>query len=309
MKYAFRGRKTYSLILLGLLAICTGFSCNIGGDDGNRSRHSIALSTDDGSHYLMQLWERQAYKHGLDRDTIQDVSKLFYQVVDTQEYRQNNVEAVEESLDSYLTQFERSFMNEGARSGACYCMAWLLVQCAKRQPPTNDDLAETRAWFKRFKKRVITAVDENIVQTLGHDGFSNYEEQIEQTHVWIGRVLDYYFNELHDDPLFPMFKEPWNNNAEERVLEDLVSDNTFSVYVKRRRKLMVLEEEHVVEQMSRSYRSTPKKIILFALVYSNKSEWEKPEYWGGLLHYFTTKVSGKGAWPVEMSFRPQKKDR
>jgi hypothetical protein len=253
-------------------------------------------------HTLVQLWEKQASEHGLEEGVIRNVSDLCYQVKDVQGYQKRiESKAIEKSLDRYLKQFKRSFINSNTRREACFSIAWLLVQCEKRPQPTFDELRESRAWFEGFKNKSFRAVDENIINAIGHEGLLKYKDQIEQTHASIGQRLDYYFNEFHDDPLFPLFKKPLSNSVEEKVLQRIKEDEAFKSSVKKGR---MPEEEYIPKYIEKSFRYIDREIINFALLYSNRSEWEKEKYWGGMLHsLYSLSSDDKGVWPAKLLLR------
>ena len=316
MKIGLQESKTFSFIISGTLVLFLGLSCNNNTDDANFSKRFpfMGTSQQDRNRLLKQLWEHQASKHELDAEIISNVSNLFYQAMNSREfiefadsevYQPMETKPIEESLDRYLKQFKPYFLDSEIRSGTSFWIAWLLVQCATRHHPNVDEIRETKLWFEEFKKKVSTAVDENIKITLGKEDYSKYGEQIEQTKIWIGKTLDIYFDEFHDDPLFPLFKEPLSESNEKEVLRRLVEDTGFSVFIKGRRKSMVSMEEHIVEQMETIFGHTPKKVIFHALVSSNINEWQKEKYWGGMVANATTGVRTNGIWPIEVYLRKQ----
>ena len=316
MKIGFQESKTFSFIISGTLVVFLGLSCNNNTNDASFSKSFPIMGTSqqDRTRLLKRLWEHQASKHELDAEIISNVSNLFYQAMNTREfmefansevYQPMETKPIEESLDRYLKQFKPYFLDSEKRSGTSFWIAWLLVQCAKRHHPTVDEIRETKLWFEEFKKKASASVDENIKKALSQEDYVKYGEQIEQTKIWIGKTLDIYFDEFHDDPLFPLFKEPLSKNNEKEVLRCLVEDTGFSVSIKGRRKSMVSVEEHIVKQMEIIFDHTPKKVIFHALISSNIDEWQKEKYWGGMVANATTGVRANGIWPIEVYLRQQ----
>jgi len=256
---------------------------------------------------IIAIWEKQAKEHGLSNEVKQKVSELYGQIVEHDMVEQKYAEDVTNSIDRYLSQYINNFINDNSCDGAILCMAWLLVNCTHNQYLSNEDFGNIKKWFDEFKPKIISAVNENINKTLGPDGFIKYQEQIKQIDDWIIVVLDHYYNELHSDPLFPLFKMPLDEDVEEKVLNEFKNSSSFSFKIKTERQLMVTEEEHIVEQMEDSYDQIPKEVILFCIAHCRDRLWEKEGYWGGLLHNFRTiSRPGEGDWPINMLFKKKK---
>lgn len=278
--YNFQMKYFYFLIV----AICF-VSATIGYSDDNINHPNFSPErnqiTNNSDYKLLQrIWTDQAGKHGLDQKTIRLVCKLFRQVVEPNECRKIDRYALEKSIDRYLDQFELDFKRDRSEN-ACYWMAWLLAQYAKRPDMTGEDVTAARLSFEALIDKMIDVIEprlEGVIREADSQELNEYSAMIR------GRLL-YYFYQLRDDPLFPIFKKPISSYTEQKVLERAKSGFSFGKPNKRELYLS----------------SISTALVYWVVICETRQEFKKPEYWGGMLP--SASSDQKGVWPIEMYLR------
>ncbi len=88
------------------------------------------------------------------------------------------------------------------------------------------------------------------------------------------------------------------------MLKNLREDGTLRHNLNDTRKQMTLEEEFVVKQMESSFKNIPQEVIFYAVICSNENEWEKSEYWGGMLCLTAHDLTNSGCEGNARDFQP-----
>jgi len=135
---------------------------------------------------------------------------------------------------------------------------------------------------------------------MGREGYQKYNEQVEQIHTQMANKLDSYYQEFHNDPLFPLFKNPISTGVQNKLLKVIKEHSHFELSFKPEKEQSFSEEQYVFKQMEKAFEHIPEEIILYGIQYTNRNEWEKSKYWDGLLHYLS---GAEGDWPVRLLLR------
>jgi hypothetical protein len=257
---------------------------------------------------VQHIWIQKVNYFDVNDEASHLVCELFRQVVEPADCSGHIVaEELETSIDRYLNQFEHTFGRKRAKKrfkGACYWMAWLLVRCATRPDISREDVEEIQIGWRTFTDEIIQILHEKTREAIGSEKYPKYEPQIKQALDRTKERLHFYFDELHDDPLFPIFKRPLSSYAEERVFRRVKEDSIRINRLKRPRKRMVPEEEFYTDVIENYFREIPKKVVFWMVTYGTMRECMKPIYWGGMGHIASS--SGEGIWPIEMYLEPLK---
>ena len=241
--------------------------------------------TNNPEYQLLQgIWTDQAGKHGLDQKTIRLVCKLFRQVVESNECRKVDRYALEKSIDRYLDQFELDF--KGKRSeGACYWMAFLLVQYVKSPVITGQDVTAARLSFESLIDKILNVIESNSKYAINRTDSLEFRQDLNQYCAIVKGRLLYYFYQLRNDPLFPLFKRPISSYTEQKVLERAGKEFVLGNWRDR---------ESYFFDMSTS-------LMFWMVSYETRQEFRKPEYWGGMLSSASSET--KGIWPIRRYLR------
>ena len=289
--------QLFCLVFTMTLLTCTGsvyYSCACYGDIPKEQQPA---SSEAGFLLLRQVWADKATEHDLEKAARQLVWELFCQIVKPGDCRHVDAKKLEKSLDLYFKQFRPTFSGKRSKE-ACYWMSWLLAQYAKRPEASKQEMRRTNIWFKEFVDEIITILDEKTRNALGEESYNKLESQVQEALDWTKQVLQKYFDRLHDDALFPALKKPISDYANSKVFKHLKRD---VMLIHPPTRLMELEEEAHVRALERYFNSIPSHVMFWTVLYSTKREFEKDEYWGGMLH--SARSRRDGAWPIQMYLR------
>ena len=228
---------------------------------------------------IQRIWTEQAAKHGLDKKTIRLVCKLFRQVVEPNECRKIDSNGLKESIDRYLAQFELTFKKERSEN-ACYWMAWLLAQYAQRPDMAGEDITAARLSFETLINKITHVIESNSKYAINQKDSPQFRQDLNLYLAMVRGRLLYYFYQLRNDPLFPLFKKPISSYTEQKVLE-------------RAGKEFVLGDWQDRESY---FFSMSTNMMFWTVVYETKQEFKKPQYWGGMLQ--SASSYNKGVWPI-----------
>ncbi len=313
----FKIRKFYLIITVvsGILIHC-GCWTKVHGDENaddtypaTNSNQTERISSDSCYDLVQQIWIQKSNDYEVSNKTSNLVCELFRQIVEPPDCKGNfEADELEKSIDRYLRQFKHTFNHE--RVGrkrvkrACYWMAWLLAQCATRPEISPEDVKKTRIWWRSFIDKIMQKLNEKARAALGSEKYEEYEPQVKQALDWTKKMLQFYFDELHEDPLFPIFKKPLSAYAEDKVFWHLKNESILANRLKKPIKPMVLEEEFYTNIIENYFKVMPKTIACQAVAYETMKEFKKPIYWGGMGPMASS--TGEGVWPIEMYLEPIK---
>ena len=107
----------------------------------------------------------------------------------------------------------------------------------------------------------------------------------------------YYFYELRNDPLFPLFKKPIDGYIEDIILQKLEKEDILYNLLNRQIKTKP-EKDFYSKWLNFYFEHIPERIIFWLVIETNKNAFRKTQYWGGM-HYRANSCSD-GVWPIEM---------
>ena len=207
---------------------------------------------------------------------------------------------VTESVKRYLEQFAYTFAGENEEQ-ACYYMAWLLAEAATRPIATSEDITNTRVSLENLIDRLTSVLNENAKQAIGDANLSVIQEELNENLARVKGRLLYYFYKLRDDPLFPVFKKPIDNEIEETIIKKFENEKILFNLLNNQVKSEPVSEFYR-KWLSFYFDRVAERVVFWLAIETNKDEFRNPQYWGGM--HYRARSCRNGLWPVEIYLRP-----
>jgi len=245
---------------------------------------------------LKEAWMSTARSSGLGMETIDLVIRLLDEVLEPNECQKLDKGRLGGSLERYLKQFKHTFSGK-YRLEACYWTAWLLAEAGKRAAVSGEDAEKARASFEALIEKAASVLESKAREAVGEANYPKVQQEVERN---IGRATERlrgYFEELHDDVLFPAFKKPLGDKIEAEVLGRLREESTLDSLLKR--QIRTTDEEEFYGKWLRFYfEHVPERVVFRVVVDTTKRNFRQHGYWGGMHHRANS--CANGAWPIEM---------
>ena len=245
---------------------------------------------------LKQTWRSTARNSGLDVQKIRLVTRFLDQVPKPGDCQRLDRSRLARSITRYLQQFKHTFSGKYDEE-ACYWMAWLLAEAGKRPQTTAEDTEQARVSFEALIEKLANVLETKAIDAIGDANYPKYQTQVSINLVRTTDRLRDYFDQLHNDPLFPAIKKPLDDKIEAAVLDRLRTETILDSLLNRQMKTPP-EKEFYQKWLKFYFDHVPERVVFWLVVHTNKRDFRKPRYWGGMHHRANS--CGNGAWPIEM---------
>jgi hypothetical protein len=245
---------------------------------------------------LRQVWVRVAQRSGLSPNSFFKVTSLLNRIQGTYDIQTPDESLLTDSIKRYLEQFAYTFQGEHEEQ-ACYYMAWLLIEAAARDAITSEDKTNTRVSFENLIDRLISVLNENAKQAIGDANSSVIQEELKENLARVKGRLFYYFYELREDPLFPVFKKPIDKNIQAIIIKKFENEKILFNLLNNQIKSEP-ESEFYKKWLSFYFDRVAERVVFWLVIETNKDEFRNPQYWGGM--HYRARSCKNGPWPVEI---------
>ena len=245
---------------------------------------------------LRKTWRSTADSSGLPREQIALVINLLDEVLEPSACRKLDRNRLTGSISRYLEQFKHTFSGDYAEQ-ACYWTAWLLAETAKRPAPTAQDIESARVSFEALINDLINVLEAKAREAIGDANYSKCQPAVNMSLTRAKDRLRDYLEQLHNDPLFPIFKKPLDYGTRQQVLGHLSNETILDSLLNRQMKT-VPEEEFYKKWLEFYFDRVPARVVFRLVVVMTKPDIRKPEYWGGM--HQRAKSCADSTWPIEM---------
>ena len=270
--------------------------------DGEITNTQVSISPFNQSiHYappysMREIWRTAARQSDLSSDSLSNVDDFLRRILVPSGTESLDEGLVTESIKRYLKQFGYTFQGE-RRDQACYYMAWLLAEAASKAVPSPDNNEKTRVSFETFTDKLINILDENAKQAIADTNSSKIQEELNENLARVKGSLMYYFYELREDPLFPLFKTPVDSNVAETVIGTFKNEKILFNLLNNQVKDRPVDDFYA-KWLSFYFDRVAERAVFWLAIDTNKDKFRDPRYWGGM--HYTAKSSGSGLWPMEI---------
>jgi hypothetical protein len=249
---------------------------------------------------IRQIWEKAALKVGLSLD----VSRKVYDFLDHRPITGNSQSLDENllarSINRYLEQFAYAFQGQRSEQ-ACYYMAWLIAEAAARPAATSEDNTNIKVSFDNLIDKLTRVLNKNARQAIADFDSPEIQKELNENLTRVKGRLLYYFYELHDDPLFPAFKRPIDNQGEAIIIQKFENEKILFNLLNSQIKTRPVSEFYK-KWLSFYFDRVADRVVFWLAVETNKDEFRNLQYWGGM--NFTSRSCRSGLWPVEIYLTP-----
>ncbi|MHC4060188.1 MAG: nucleoside triphosphate pyrophosphohydrolase family protein [Planctomycetota bacterium] len=245
---------------------------------------------------LKETWRKAAENSGLHVRKINMVINYLDRAVEPGDCQRLDQSRLAQSIGLYLEQFKDTFSGK-YDAEACYWMAWLLAEAAKRPATTDKETEEARASFEALVEKVIEVLETKAQDAMGDANYAQYRTTVDIELARTEGRLRKYFDQLHNDALFPALKKPLDEKAEGEVLGRVRKDRILDSLLNRQMR-RVSDEEFYQKWLRFYFDHIPERVVFWLVVQATKPDLRRAEYWGGMHHRASS--CGEGAWPIEM---------
>lgn len=251
---------------------------------------------------VITIWNTIASKYKINSVNIIHVKLLLAELgVDSTILSKEDSSRLRSSLDLYLKQFAFYFNAESEKH--CYWLAWLISKGINRPVPNKKDVDSIKSSYEIFFDEVVKDRNDRLLKKIGKENYTKYEKQIDESSKWIRAMLDLYYDNLHNDLLFPAFKKPLTKEVRKNALEH-VRKACELPSVRKPTRLLELEEEVFVKDLEKKTQHIPNTLAYRITLKTIWKDFLKTSEWG---YMHSTAVSchhKRGRWPIDMKFSP-----
>ena len=245
---------------------------------------------------LLQFWDKTANHVEIDREQIRQIDMILPQIRWSVIVQTPDESIFSESLKRYYDQFRDSFQGE-YKEEAGYFLAWLIAEAVQRPVLTSEAIIETRKSFEDLIDKLEYSLNEKAKEAIEKSDFFEMQEELNENIAQVRGRLLYYFYELRNDTLFPLFKKPIDGNIEDIILQKLEKEDILYNLLNRQIKTKP-KKDFYSKWINFYFEHLPERIIFWLVIETNKNSFRKPQYWGGM--HYRGKSCSNGVWPIEM---------
>ena len=285
--------------LSGIFQELSGFDLEMDGiAPDTQAFHQIpyTMSNFNALKQIRQTWFKATSKSNLSSNSPIKVNMFLNNLFLEFNSQSFDEKLLSESIKRYIDQFAYTFQGEN-EDQACYYMAWLLAEAAAREPATSEDITNTKVTFDNLIDKLTNLLNENAKQAIGNADSPEIQEELNKNLAKVKGRLLYYYYELSEDPLFPLFKKPIDNDLEAEIVKKFENEKILFNLLNNQIKTEQ-ESEFYKKWLSFYFDRIAERIVFWLVVESNKDIFRNPKYWGGM-HYRARSLRN-GLWPVEI---------